>query len=93
MVGDGQTAVFSLPPDASRERESVVAVVGTKAPDNEHHRVRAEVGAAVRGAFGFCIDDIVLVPSGSLPRTTSGKLQRFKVRELYLQRRLRMVTN
>lgn len=68
-------------------------MVGTKAPDNEHHRVRAEVGAAVRGAFGFRIDDIVLVPSGSLPGTTSGKLQRVKVRELYLQRRLRMVTN
>ena len=36
--------------------------------------------AAINDAHGFAPAEIVLVPAGSLPRTTSGKLQRFQCR-------------
>lgn len=86
-VAEGQTVVFSLP-EENRGREAVLAVAGTKSPEGEHDRIRTDIAAAVRSTFGFSIDNIVLVRTGSLPRTTSGKLQRVKVRELYLDRRL-----
>jgi len=33
--------------------------------------------------FGFSLDDVVLVAKTAIPRTTSGKIQRLRVRELY----------
>ncbi|SKT08981.1 ligase [Mycobacteroides abscessus subsp. abscessus] len=38
----------------------------------------------MRAAFGFSLDDVVVVPARVIPRTTSGKRQRLKVREAYL---------
>ena len=47
-----------------------------------------EVGAAIRGAvsttFSLVVDEIAVVKSGGLPRTTSGKLRRAKCREMYV---------
>lgn len=82
-VGLGHTVVISLP-DEGRGRESIVAVVGTDCSQDDRRRLRTDIAAVVRRAFGFSLDEIVLVPSESIPRTTSGKLQRLKVRELYL---------
>lgn len=89
-IGPGHTIVFSAP-DQRRGRETVVAVVGTDADESHYQRISADVATAVRNVFGFSIDDVVLVSNGSIPRTTSGKLQRLKVRELYLAGRLRVV--
>ncbi|VAZ81383.1 Putative ligase [Mycobacterium persicum] len=86
-IGAGHAIVFSVP-DARRGRESVIAVIGTNATETEHHRIRADVAMAVRTAFGFSLDDIVLVPTSEIPRTTSGKLQRLQARQRYLGRHL-----
>lgn len=81
-VGLGRTVVISIP-DAGRGQESIIAVVGTDSNDDDAPRLRTEIAAVVRRAFGFSLDEVVLVPSGAIPRTTSGKLQRLKVRQLY----------
>lgn len=87
-VGSGYAVVFSAP-DETRGGERVVAVLGTGAGDAERRRwIRAEAAARVRQVFGFSLDDVVLVPRRAIPRTTSGKIQRRKVRELYLSNRL-----
>ncbi len=80
-IGPGQAIVFSVIDQSGKE--STVAVVGVSAPDDEHCRLRSGTAEAVRRAFGITLDDIVLVPRASIPRTTSGKLQRLKARELY----------
>lgn len=83
-VGPGQVVVFSAPDDG-RGRESLVAVVATGSADADQRRqIRADVGARVREDFGFSLDDVVLVPKTSIPRTTSGKIQRLTVRDHYL---------
>lgn len=83
-VGQGNAVVFSVP-GGIRGDERTVAVVGAViADDGQRSRLRAEVAAVVRGTFGFSLDDVVLVPRRAIPRTTSGKTQRVKVRELYL---------
>jgi len=79
----GCAVVFSAP-DERRGRESVIAVVGTGPAAGDQGGLRDAVAATVRTAFGFSADDIVLVPRGRIPRTTSGKIQRVAVRERYL---------
>jgi hypothetical protein len=42
-----------------------------------------EVRKAVQEGMGLTLDDAVALPPGALPKTSSGKLQRAKTRELY----------
>jgi len=88
-IGPGRSLVFSIP-DEGRGSEGVAAVVGVDVnpnglDPNELDRVRREISTAVRAAFGFSLDQIALIPTELIPRTTSGKLQRVKARELYLR--------
>jgi fatty-acyl-CoA synthase len=43
-----------------------------------------DIAAEVQGECGARVDEVRIVPTRSLPRTTSGKLQRVRVREIYL---------
>jgi fatty-acyl-CoA synthase len=75
------SAAFSYDGDVT---EQVVAVVETKAKPGEWHRIQAEVGLTVRQVFGLSLTDVVVVPRGGIPRTTSGKRQRQTLRAKYL---------
>lgn len=79
----GSCVVFSAPDDHGAE--SVIAVVGTQPGMAEPEDISNGIATAVRRVFGFSLDDIVLVRRGVIPRTSSGKLQRLKARELYLR--------
>ncbi len=82
-VGAGQTVVFCAP-DEARGAERIVAVVATAVTDPQRRAgLRAEAAARVRQVFGFSLDDVVLVAKTAIPRTTSGKIQRLRIRELY----------
>lgn len=78
----GVSVVFSMR-DEQRARESVIAVVGTRASSDEYDELRVRIAGGVRAAFGFSLDEVVLVPARTIPRTTSGKRQRLRVREAY----------
>lgn len=78
----GVSVVFSLR-DERRARESVIAVVGTRAAADQYEELRTRIAGGVRAAFGFSLDEVVLVPARTIPRTTSGKRQRLTVREAY----------
>lgn len=65
-----------------RGREALVIVAESKA--DEHGGVRAAVAARVRDAVGITPEDVVLVRPGTLPKTSSGKLQRSLCRDRYL---------
>lgn len=84
LSGAGGVSVVFTVQDERRARESVVAVVGTRAAAREYEGLRSRVAGGVRAAFGFSLDDVVVVPARAIPRTTSGKRQRLKVREAYL---------
>lgn len=83
-IGPGRSLVFSIP-DAGRGQEGVAAMVGIDQNSNDVDHIRDEIAAAVRAAFGFSLDEISLLPAELIPRTTSGKLQRLKARELFLR--------
>ena len=48
--------------------------------------ISAAMAARVAEAFDVTVADVVALPFGTLPKTSSGKLQRSKVRDWYLHR-------
>ena len=42
-----------------------------------------EVRRVVQEGMGLTLDDVLALPPGALPKTSSGKLQRTRTRELY----------
>ena len=66
-----------------RGRESIVVVAETKA-DASMDPVRTEVAERVTNAIGIPPTEIILVASGTLPKTSSGKLQRSLCKDRYL---------
>lgn len=67
-----------------RGRESIVVVAETRAEDAGTAPVRSAVAARVTDAIGIPPTEIVLVAPGTLPKTSSGKLQRSLCRDRYL---------
>ncbi|GIU86128.1 MAG: fatty-acyl-CoA synthase [Acidimicrobiia bacterium] len=75
--------VIAFGTSGRRGREALVVVA--EARDTERRdALRREVAARVRDAVGVPPEDVVLVRPGSLPKTSSGKLQRALCRERYL---------
>ncbi len=66
--------VIAFGDHARRGRESVVVVAESRADDVR--AVRSAVAQRVRDAVGVPARDIVLVAPGTIPKTSSGKLQR-----------------
>jgi fatty-acyl-CoA synthase len=73
--------VIAFGSDRKRGREAIVVVAETKAEDL--HGVHASVVTRVRDAVGVPPVEVVLVRPGSLPKTSSGKLQRSLCRDRY----------
>jgi fatty-acyl-CoA synthase len=66
------------------DREWVVLAFETSSTDTaDRQRMMSEIRASVQGSIGVALDDVVPLPAGALPKTTSGKLQRTKTRQLY----------
>lgn len=65
--------------------ERVVLVFEVQKPElmARAEELRGEVMAQLRGSLGLGLDDAVALPPGSLPKTSSGKLQRTRLRALY----------
>ncbi|MCL6734546.1 fatty acyl-AMP ligase [Streptomyces neyagawaensis] len=78
-------AALGVPGDAG-ERVVVVAehVRTTTLADLDVPAVTRAVRAAVSARHGLRLADVVLVPPGTVPRTSSGKVARARTRERYL---------
>src|SRR5262245_1026436 len=74
--------VIAFGSDHRRGRESIVVVAETRAADNTTP-MRAAVATSVCDAVGVPPVDVVLVRPGTLPKTSSGKLQRSLCRARY----------
>ncbi|MDI1445052.1 fatty acyl-AMP ligase [Polyangium sp. 6x1] len=66
------------------DRERVVIAFETSEKDEAgKKRLEADVRKAVQQSVGLTVDDVLPLAPGVLPKTSSGKLQRAKTRELY----------
>ncbi|HEY5663925.1 MAG TPA: AMP-binding protein [Ilumatobacter sp.] len=85
-VRAGNVIAFGM--EGYKGKESVVVVAEVRADDPDavrqaiHHRTLEVCGLPPR--------DVMLVKPGSLPKTSSGKLQRARCRELYLGEQLQL---
>jgi fatty-acyl-CoA synthase len=79
-VRAGNVIAFGV--EGRRGKEGLVVVAESKADDLES--CRRTVAERVREAVGLPARDIVLVAPGTLPKTSSGKLQRSLCKQRYL---------
>ncbi|MDQ1505165.1 MAG: fatty-acyl-CoA synthase [Actinomycetota bacterium] len=79
-VRAGNVIAFAV--DGRRGKEALVVVAESRDPDLES--VRAAVAGRVREVVGLPPEEVVLVEPGTLPKTSSGKLQRSLCRSRYL---------
>jgi acyl carrier protein len=82
-VRRGCVAVFgSL--DAPSGTERVVVLAETRDPDaSRHGEIRTRVNELAIGLIGAPVDDIVLAPPHTVPKTSSGKIRRIAARQYY----------
>ena len=83
----GRVAAISVPDDRA---EQLVAIIELKQPggsDEENivklRSVKHKVSSAIFKSHGLRVSDLVLVPRGSIPITTSGKVRRSACLERY----------
>jgi fatty-acyl-CoA synthase len=86
-VRAGNVIAFGV--EGDRGRETLVVVAETKAEDRA--TLRTVIAERVRRVVGVPAKDIVLVEAGTLPKTSSGKLQRSLCRRRYDDDQLTLV--
>ena len=90
QIAHGRVAAISIQKDSTEQLVTLIEIKKKRGEANEDlaHRlsgVRSEVTSAVSNAHGVNVSDVVLVPAGSIPTTTSGKIRRQACVELYRQ--------
>jgi long chain fatty acid CoA FadD26 len=88
-ITGGRAAAISVPDDQG-ERLVAIAEVRSRGASEEEiltklSSVKREVSSAVSRTHSVRVTDLVLVPRGSLPITTSGKVRRVECAERYKQ--------
>lgn len=77
-VRRGNVFAFSVMRDGSEE-----LVVAAECVSGDAARLQDEIATAVTSEFGLKPAEVVMVPVGTLPKTSSGKAQRSKTKSLY----------
>jgi fatty-acyl-CoA synthase len=79
-VRKGRVAAFGTQTGSGQDRIVVVLEPTDARPaDDLAERVRGRILEVT----GVRVDDVVIAPSGTIPKTTSGKLQRVRLRQLF----------
>jgi fatty-acyl-CoA synthase len=81
--------VIAIGVEGYKGKETVVVVAEVRSDDLP--LVRATIHQRTIQVCGLPPRDVMLVKPGTLPKTSSGKLQRSKCRELYLQEQLELL--
>ena len=78
-VRRGSSVVFTRPGPSSEE-----IVVAVESRTDDEAALKGEIVGRIGEEFQLAVSDVALVAPGTLPKTSSGKLQRRKTREQYL---------
>ena len=88
-ITGGRVAAISIPNDRSEQLVAIVELKKRGGSDREAldrlRTVKREVASAIKKSHNVRVADLVLVPPGSLPITTSGKVRRSACVERYRQ--------
>ena len=85
----GRVAAISVPVNSTEKLVTVIEVKkrGNSTVEAMHwlSGVKSDITSAISNAHGLNVGDLVLVPPGSIPTTTSGKIRRAACVEQYRQ--------
>lgn len=85
----GSVAAITIGHGVRGDRVALVAELGVRGVETaDGERIVSDVRQAIAEAHGIQLSGVALVTPGSVPRTTSGKLQRFLCRDAWLHGRL-----
>jgi fatty acid CoA ligase FadD21 len=88
-ITGGRVAAISVPVNSTEKLVTVIEVKkrGNSTVEAMHwlSGVKSDVTSAISNAHGLNVGDLVLVPPGSIPATTSGKIRRAACVEQYRQ--------
>lgn len=89
QITGGRVAAISVPVNSTEKLVTVVEVKKRgESPVEAVHwlkEIKSDVTSAISNAHGLNVGDLVLVPPGSIPTTTSGKVRRAACVEQYRQ--------
>ena len=72
---------FGAPLEADGEEQLVICCEGA---GSDAPAIKEATAACVASQFGLTVHEVVVAPLASLPRTSSGKPQRRKTRQMYV---------
>jgi fatty acid CoA ligase FadD21 len=85
----GRVAAISVPLNSTEQLVTIIELKKRSDSDEEATHwlsgVKSDVTSAISNAHGLNVGDLVLVPPGSIPTTTSGKIRRAACVEQYRQ--------
>lgn len=88
-ITGGRVAALAVPVNSTEELVTVIELKKrTDTNGDAMHwlsEVKSDITSAISNAHGLNIGDVVLVPPGSIPTTTSGKIRRAACAEQYQQ--------
>jgi fatty acid CoA ligase FadD21 len=88
-ITGGRVAAISVPVNSTEKLVTVIEVKkrGNSTVEAMHwlSGVKSDITSAISNAHGLNVGDLVLVPPGSIPTTTSGKIRRAACVEQYRQ--------
>jgi fatty-acyl-CoA synthase len=82
-VRRGNVVAFSVDVDGPDGRDEQL-VVAAEAFQSDADALKQSIAQAILSNFSLATHEVVIVPQGTLPRTSSGKPQRRKTRQMYL---------
>jgi 1-acyl-sn-glycerol-3-phosphate acyltransferase len=82
-VRKGNVAVFGTTDQRSGTEKLVVLAESRESDPAAHEKIRADINGLATDLIGTPVDDIVLTPPQTVPKTSSGKIRRAASRELY----------
>lgn len=88
----GRIAAFSFD-EAGTNFERLAIVAEVRSPDFDHASVFGIIQSSLREEHKVNVSTIALIESGSIPKTSSGKLRRFEAREKLANNTLRTIPN
>ena len=83
-VRKGCVVAFGLREEESATEKLVVVAESREADPARRAKIAAAINESVSAGLGLPPDRIELVPTGSIPKTSSGKLRRDETRQLYV---------
>lgn len=76
--------------DEKWSTEKLIIVAETKLTNKEEHPEQIkEINEQVSNVLGIPPDEVILIPPGSIPKTSSGKLQRSKCKQMYVNKEIK----